>query len=78
MNGIGANSPLNARSLAQYGLSRAQDNANTHAATIATNDGSSKTDALLGLSQAQIEGQAASKVLEVTDNMLGSIIDRYA
>ena len=62
-------------------LNDAQGNINKHATDIANNavdQTSNVTSSAVGLIQAKIQGQAASKVVEVTDSMLGRVINEYA
>jgi flagellar basal body rod protein FlgG len=62
-------------------LNKSQANINNHAADIANtavDQTSNVTSSAVGLIQAKIQGQAASKVVEVTDSMLGRTINEYA
>jgi hypothetical protein len=81
INNIGGNGNFSATHSAAQSLSAAQGNVNSYAQDIAQVSAAPQADitnAVVGLSQANIQGQAASKVLAVTDSMLGHLLDEYA
>ena len=80
ISGSGLNISTNSYASAQRGVDSAQNQLAVQAEKIANASAGNGdlTKASIGLATTETHAQAALKVLEVTDDMIGSLLDEYA